>query len=53
MSAIGKKILIVENAISVGLSYQSWLRKDGLEAVHVTTGTQALEHLVKGEYQVV
>ncbi len=53
MSAIGKKILIVEDAISVGLSYQSWLRKDGLEAVHVTTGTQALEHLVKGEYQVV
>jgi DNA-binding NtrC family response regulator len=53
MTAAAKKILIVEDALSVGLAYQAWLNKAGLESVHVTTGNDALEHLDSGDYKVV
>ena len=53
MTGADKKILIVEDALSVALTYQSWLHKDGLEAVHVETGKEAVDELTKGSYQVV
>ncbi|MEP0940376.1 MAG: sigma-54 dependent transcriptional regulator [Rhizobiaceae bacterium] len=53
MSAAPKKILIVEDALSVGLAYQAWLTKVSLGSVHVTTGNEALELLETGEFKVV
>ncbi|MEM8750274.1 MAG: sigma-54 dependent transcriptional regulator [Pseudomonadota bacterium] len=38
-------VLIVEDAISVGLTYQSWLKKAGISSHHVETGKDALEQL--------
>ena len=53
MAASTKKILIVEDALSVGLAYQAWLQKAGVESVHVTTGKEALEALEQGDFKVV
>ena len=53
MSAAAKKILIVEDALSVGLAYQAWLKKAGIESTHVTTGQEALDQLGTGEFKVV
>ena len=46
-------VLIVEDAVSVGLTYQSWLRKAGFQSVHVENGTDALDQLRSGNFQVV
>jgi len=48
-----KKVLIVEDAISVGMTYQSWLKKEGFESLHVETGKEALEQLRTNEFNVV
>lgn len=48
-----KKVLIVEDALSVGLAYQAWLTKAGLDATHVTTGKEALELLSQEKFKVI
>ncbi len=53
MISENQKILIVEDAISVGLTYQSWLKKERLDSVHVETGNDALEQLRTGAFNVV
>ena len=53
MMASNQKILIVEDALSVGLAYQAWLNKAGIESTHVTTGKEALEQLNSQEYKVI
>jgi len=45
--------LIVEDQLSIGLVYQDWLRKEGLNATHVVNGVDALEQLRTGHYSVV
>ena len=53
MSASAKKVLIVEDALSVGLAYQAWLNKEDFDSTHVTTGQEALDLLGTGEFKVV
>ena len=53
MSASAKKVLIVEDALSVGLAYQAWLNKENFDSTHVTTGQEALDLLGTGEFKVV
>ena len=48
-----QKVLIVEDAISVGLTYQSWLKNNGFDSLHVETGKDALEQLRTREFNVV
>ena len=52
MAANSKRILIVEDEMSVGLTYQAWLKKAGLESVHVSTGEKALEVLETENFRV-
>lgn len=53
MISENNKVLVVEDAISVGLTYQSWLKKEGFESLHVETGNDALAQLRTGEFNVV
>ena len=43
MTEIKKNILIVEDNVSVALMEKSWLRAEGYNVLHVTTGEQAVE----------
>lgn len=45
-------VLIVEDAFSVGLTYQSWLTKAGLTSHHVVNGQSALEQLRSNTFSV-
>ncbi len=53
MSSLNGEILIVEDALSVGLTYQAWLKKERLESIHVTSGMEALDLLRGSEFKVV
>ena len=52
MTSDATKILIVEDAISIGLTYQSWLKKAGMASLHVETGKEAIEELRTNKYKV-
>ena len=52
MKSDAAEVLIVEDAISVGLTYQSWLRKAGISSHHAETGKDALEQLRSRQFNV-
>jgi len=53
MTSEATQVLIVEDAVSVGLTYQSWLKKEGLASVHVENGQTALDQLRINAFSVV
>ncbi len=53
MSFAQSNILIVEDALSIGVTYQTWFERKGMNSVHVATGTEALQQLRSEEFGVV
>lgn len=47
------RVLIVENDVSLGVFMNELLKGWGYEAMHCTCGNEALQHIVKGPYDVV
>ena len=46
-------VLIVEDIGSIAMVYQTWLKKDGIDSKHVTTGEEALKLLRTDKFRAV
>ncbi|MDD9909901.1 MAG: sigma-54 dependent transcriptional regulator [Ahrensia sp.] len=53
MTQSSADILIVEDAISIALTYESWLKRAGLSSLHAATGEEALNQLRNGTFKAV
>lgn len=53
MSSTNKKILIVEDTLSIALVYEDWLNKEGFDVCRVETGNDALARLRDEKFRVV